>query len=326
LTLAVAIGGLDVFAQTEPIRGTVVDSKGAPLNGVRVVLRSPSSPDPIEEHTSDKDGAFAVSAEHFRPGNELQLQLDGYDELVVAIGGQHLVVSKIQLTMTRAAKVTDDMPPAAQATTTEEPSLSELYEVPEERKRAVEAYNKAVAMYEDNQIEDKTEAIQKFRQAASMDPTFAEPQRVLLSLAMKNQNWAEASRHAEGLIRIDPDDYEAIRALYLSLVILRHFDRVGPAALRLIAADPNATKFVADHAQAFLDNSQWRMARALYEVLAKVFPDQAEVWLKLGYCCASLGDNAAARAAFEAFLRFAPEDHPDLQAVEDLLSSMEEGQ
>ena len=77
---------------------------------------------------------------------------------------------------------------------------------------------------------EKKEALMMIRQSASLDPTFAEPLIMLSRLAMKSQNWAEASRYSEDLIRIDPNDVDAVRTLYFSMVIMRHHIRIGEAA------------------------------------------------------------------------------------------------
>jgi tetratricopeptide (TPR) repeat protein len=309
--------GAMASAQGELYRGTVVDHRGRPLTGVQVVLRTAPGADPIEQHTTDRDGAFAVTADKLRPGRELHLSLDGYDDLVVAIEARHLVVTSIRLTMKRAERISETEPPPALIE--QQPTARPSYLMPDDRKKAIELYNEAVKEFDDAKSDetDKRRAAElKFREAASLDPTFPDPHRVLLRLAMKRENWAEVSRYADDLIRIDPEDVEACRTLYLSLVVLRHHHRVGEAAKRLIEADPETITTVDEHARTFYENEIYVMARALFEALAEIQPRSPSPWLNLGLTCAAMGDVEATVLSFEVFLEVAPEDHPNRESVE----------
>ena len=96
---------------------------------------------------------------------------------------------------------------------------------------------------------------------------------------------------------------------------MRHFKRVGEAAKRLISIDPEKIADVESHAEEFFKNKIFVMARALYQALTEVAPDMPNAYLNLGISSAALGDVEATRAAFETFLRLAPEDHPDIETV-----------
>ncbi len=199
-----------------------------------------------------------------------------------------------------------------------------------QRKKAVELYNKGVEAWEDaKSAEDamerreKKEALLMIRQSASLDPTFVEPLKFLSSLALQHQGWAEASRYSEDLIRIDPNDLDAIRTLYLTMVIMRHHLRIGEAARRLAKADPDTVASIEEHAQTFFKNEIYLMARAMYEALTEVSSDPVNAYLNLGVCCASLGDVEGTRAAFEAFLELAPADHPDIESVRIDLAALD---
>ena len=321
--VALASAGRPALSQNAQIQGLVVDDKDNPLRGVHVVLQSPSLPDPIEEHTTDNMGGFSLDAGNVRPGREIHLRLDGYVDFVLPIGAQHLVVAKIQLTMTRSERLAEAAPPSRRAPKPTPVPSRELL-MSDDRKRAIQLYNEGVEEFEeadDNEAKKKA-AEQKFRQAASIDPTFAEPHRLLLRIAIKQKNWAGASRYADDLIRIDPNDNEAIRTLYLALVLLRHFDRVGDAAVLLAKTDPETVSTIEEHAQTFFENDLYVMARALYQALTEIYPKSPDAYLNLGLCCASLGDVEGTRAAFEVFLEVAPKDHPNYDTVKADLASL----
>ncbi|MEX1309805.1 MAG: tetratricopeptide repeat protein [Candidatus Sulfomarinibacteraceae bacterium] len=325
ITLVIAaVAGL-ASAQTEPLHGTVINKSDTGISSVQIVVRSPSEPTPTAEVTTDEDGTFTIPMESLRPGYEIHLHKDGYDDVVVPISPAQLIVADLRIVMQATRK---DPPPAKpSATPTPPPSLV----TSEARKKAVELYNKGIEAWEEaksaddkGEIEERQAALQMIRQSASLDPTFAEPLIVLSRLALKNQNWAEASRYSEDLIRIDPNDIDAVRTLYLCMVVMRHHHRIGDAARRLVALDPNTIDSVEDHALAFFNNEIYVMARAMYEALTEISPDPANAYLNLGLCCAALGDVEGTRAAFEAFLEHAPEDHPSIESVKNDLAALDE--
>ena len=313
-------------AQPEPVRGIVTDRHGQPLAGVEVELRTPDAADPVERATTDREGAFRLTADEIRPGRELHLRRTGFTELVLPLTAQHLVVSRIELTMTREVAIgaepaqLDDKP-AGRA----DPGTVEL--MGDQRRRAIVTYNEGLTKYEKgdrtNDEALQEEGVQLLRESAALDPTFAESHRLLARLAVKHRNWAEASRYAEDLLRIEPDDSEAIRTLYLSLIVSRHHIRIVDAAKRLITADPNSIDTVEEHARTFFANGNYVMARALYQALAEVSDDRANASLNLGICSAALGDVEATRSAYETFLELAPDNHPDLETVKKDLAALE---
>jgi cytochrome c-type biogenesis protein CcmH/NrfG len=313
-----------VFAQTEPLRGTVFNKTDNPIKNVEVVLRTADAAEVIDEQITDEDGGFTIPMESLRPGYELHFRKDGYNDVTLPITPQQLVVASISVVMqpTFVAPSSQRVNP----TPTPPPSLV----IPEQRKKAIELYNKGVAAWEKaksasdaNEPAEKKAALMMIRQSASLDPTFAEPLIMLSRLAMKNQNWAEASRYSEDLIRIDPNDIDAIRTLYFSMVIMRHHIRIGDAARRLAKADPNTIASIEEHALAFFQNEVYLMAKAMYEALTEISPDPVNAYLNLGLSCAALGDVDGTRAAFEAFLERAPADHPYIETIRQDLAALD---
>jgi len=325
MAVAIFAAARSTLAQVEPLLGTVINKAEEPLDEVQVVLRSPDSTDAIEEHMTDKDGAFSIPMENLRPGYEIHLQKDGFQDVVLPINPHQLVVAKIRIIMLRTRSEPSPKPTPRKTRATESEAV--WYTSPADRReRAIRLFNDAVAKFEED-VADKdaarTAAEQMFREAASIDPNFPDPLRILNRLAIKRQNWAEASRYSEALIRIDPTDEEAINNLYVSLVIMRHFKRVGEAAKRLISIDPDKIAFVVTHAEEFFKNKIYIMARALYQALTEVAPDMPNAYLNLGICSAALGDVEATRAAFETFLQLAPEDHKDTETVRLELAALD---
>jgi tetratricopeptide (TPR) repeat protein len=321
--MAIVVPGGSALAQPENVKGVVTDGEGRPVAGVGVELRATNEDTPIVQTTTNRDGEFELDANEIRLGRELALHLDGFDDVVLPITPQHMVMSRLELVMKKSVTVevsTPDVP------VPERSPRSHPVAVSEQRERAIRMYNDAVEQY-DKATKDKTEpdqlaAEQKLREAAAIDPNFPEPHRMLARIALKRHDWAVASRYAEDLLRIDPNDEEAVRTVYLCLVITRNHYRVGEAAKRFAMVDPGSIPTIEEHAQAFYTNGQYPMARAMYEALVEVSADQVTAYLDLGICCSALGDSEGARAAFETFLKLAPENHPDIAMVRDQLAKL----
>ncbi len=312
------------FAQAEPLRGTVINNVEKPIKDVEVLLRAPGESEAIDEQITDDDGKFAIPMESLRPGYELHFHKNGYADVTLAISPQQLVIADISVIMQSTFTAPAANP--ARATPTPAPSLA----LSAQQKKAIELYNKGVEAWEEaksasdaDEPREKKEALMMIRQSASLDPTFAEPLIMLSRLAMKSQNWAEASRYSEDLIRINPNDIDAVRTLYFSMVIMRHHIRIGEAARRLAKADPSTIGSIEEHALAFFQNEVYLMAGAMYEALAEISPDPVNATLNLGVCRAHLGDVEGTKAAFEAFLEIAPEDHPDIESVRNDLAALD---
>lgn len=322
------------FAQSEPLRGTVVNNSDMGIRNVQVVLRASSDDAAIDTTTSDDDGNFSIAMESLRPGYEIHLHKDGYEDVTLPISPQQLVVANIKIIMQpnqieAPKKVAGSRPNEVKPTPVSASAPAPSLVTPGARNKAVALYNKGVEAWEEaksasdaNEPEERRKALQLIRQSASLDPTFAEPVIMLSRLALKDRNWAEASRYSEDLIRIDPNDIDAVRTLYLCMVIMRHHHRIGEAALRLTNLDPSTVDSIEEHAQTFFKNEIYVMARAMFEVLTEVSPDPANAYLHLGLCCAALDDIEATRAAFEAFLELAHENHPSIESVRSDLATL----
>lgn len=312
-------GSRVAIGQSEPLRGTVVTSAEHGVKDVHVVLRAPGSDEAIEEQTTDEEGQFTLAMENLRPGYEIHLHKDGYQDLVVPVKPQQLVVANIKAVLEPIKRQ-----PRVKPTPTIVPTLATA----KQRERAVVIYNEGVTMWEEDKDEPakKKEAMLKIREASSLDPDFLEPIVMLSRFAMRSQSWAEASRYSETWIRLDPNSLEAVGNVYYCMVITRNHQRIGDAIRRHVALDPKSVTAVNEHAQTYYTNENYLMAKAMYEALAEILVDPTAAYLNLGACCIHLDDVEGTRAAFEAFLEVAPEDHPQRETVKQDLAAIDAGE
>lgn len=316
---AVVAGGRIAFGQIEPLRGTVVTSADHGVKGVHVVLRKPDGGEAIETQITDEEGRFNLAMEHLRPGYEIHLHKDGYNDLVLPVKPQQLVVASITAVLE---------PIRRQPTVKPTPTMAPTLATAKLRERAVVMYNEGVTMWEEDKDEPakKKEAMLKIREAASLDPDFLEPIVMLSRFAMRSQSWAEASRYSEAWVRLDPNSLEAVSNIYYCMVITRNHQRIGEAIRRHVALEPDSVAAVNEHAQTYYTNENYLMARAMYEALAELLVDPTAAYLNLGACCIHLEDPECTKKAFEAFLEVAPEDHPHRETVEQDLAALNAGE
>ncbi|MEE4273728.1 MAG: hypothetical protein V2I67_18780 [Thermoanaerobaculales bacterium] len=316
LFLVVGIGGAE--GQPEPLEGSVVNTAESAVKDARVVLREPGGDTFIEEHTTDEDGRFTLRMEHLRPGLELHFSKPGYEDLVVPVGPQHLVMATVEVVM---QPIPLAAPPRPTATPLPTLATAEL------REKAILTFNQAVELWEESEgLSQKQDALRMVRQAASLDPDFVEPLIMLSRYAMKSQKWAEASRYSEAWLRIDPNSLEAAGNVYYCMVIMRHHLRIGDAIRRLVALDETSIDLVTEHAEAYYTGRNYLMAKAIYETLTDLLVDPTGAYLNLGTCCIQLEDVECTRSAFENFLEIAPEDHPHRETVENDLAILNAGE
>ena len=121
IAVLIAAGAGLASAQTEPLHGTVINKADNGVSSVLIVVRSPSEPTAIVEVTTDEDGKFTIPMESLRPGYEIHLHKDGYDDVVVPINPAQLIVADLRIVMQATQK---DPPPARpSADPTPTPSL-----------------------------------------------------------------------------------------------------------------------------------------------------------------------------------------------------------
>ncbi|HOC44909.1 MAG TPA: hypothetical protein PKJ99_18010 [Thermoanaerobaculales bacterium] len=217
-----------------------------------------------------------------------------------------------------AAAVTDDQ---GTATPPQESTAAEGEPSPAERRdAAIALFNEGVTAL---QSDDLTTANMKFLAANQADPEFPEPYRALAATAAEAGNWPSAARWAEGLLRFEPANIEAMRTVYFSHLMTGNVGGARSSARRLITADAASLPDVLDHGTTFLSNNDFAMARALLELVTEADASQTDALFSLGVSSNGLGDREAARAAFTRFLELAPPDHPDAAAAREMVRFLE---
>ena len=143
------------------------------------------------------------------------------------------------------------------------------------------------------------------------------------------QEDARQSRITEllGQLRVDPEDVDTLTELadlYLASGTQADRNAAQPLLLLLAALEPDDTDAFEKLARAYLQSGQPDDAAAVVDRIEAIDPASVEIPFFRGLIARQRGDDAAARAAFEAFLQAAPDDARG-SMVRGLIAELEPG-
>ena len=214
----------------------------------------------------------------------------------------------------------DDPPPAVQEGTeknsAEEPETEIEGEESAARQEAIPVFNEGVAALE---AEDMPTALENFLKASEIDPDFPEAWIAAAAIAMELKNFQVAADAAEEILRLQPDNADAVGTAYFAELMIGDIDRLIPSARRLADANPElVSNQMLQHAQVLFDDNELVGSKALLEVILEREPELAPAYFQLGLTCNMLGDVECAKPALRKFLEIAPDD-PDAATAQSLI-------
>jgi tetratricopeptide (TPR) repeat protein len=186
----------------------------------------------------------------------------------------------------------------------------------EARQEAIPVFNQGVAALE---AKDMAAAFEFFVKATEIDPDFPEAQIATAAVAMELENFQVAADAAEEILRLQPENNDAIGTAYFAELMIGDMDRLIPSARRLADANPElVSNQMLQHAQVLFDDNELQGSKALLEVILEREPELAPAFFQLGLTCNMLGDVECAKEALAKFLEIAPDD-PDAATAQSLL-------
>jgi len=202
------------------------------------------------------------------------------------------------------AVIAEDPPTAAEGP--EGPKTEGEVETSEARQEAIPVFNEGVAALE---AKDLPTALEHFLKASEIDPDFPEAQIATAAVAMELKNFQVAADAAEEILRLQPDNVDAVGTAYFAELMIGDIDRLIPSARRLADASPElVSNEMLQHAQVLFDDNELAGSKALLEIIVEKEPDLAAAYLQLGLTCNMLQDTTCAIEALAKFLELAPDD------------------
>ncbi len=214
----------------------------------------------------------------------------------------------------------DDPPSTAQAeaenNSADEPEAEVEGEESAARQEAIPVFNEGVTALE---VQDMPTALDRFFEATKIDPDFPEAQIATAAVAMELKNFQIAADAAEEILRLQPDNTDAVGTAYFAELMIGDIDRLIPSARRLADANPElVSNQMLQHAQVLFDDNELAGSKALLEVILEREPELAPAYFQLGLTCNMMGDVECAKQALRKFLEVAPDD-PDAATAQSLL-------
>ena len=277
------------------VNGTVTDINGNPLRGVEVSAIAEGGDDLTSAQTK-KNGKFSI-------------KLDDFDLMY-------------NLTFTKAdfEPGSVEFVPGSEELSPLDVTLALVGEISAAREKAIPVFNEGVTALETG---DKAAALENFRQASEIDPDFAEAAAATAAIAMELEDFAAAADAAENLVRLHPDDVDAMGTAYFAELMLIDIERLIPSARRLADANPEVvSNQMVQHATVLFDNNEFAGSRSLLEIVIEKAPEDTAAYLQLGLVCNMAGDPACAKDALKGYLEIAP-DGPDAATARSLLEYLQ---
>lgn len=301
LTLAFT-GALQAGSEGRVI-GTVVDEKGTPLEGAKVLVTRLGANYKLEK-TSDKKGQVTL------------LILDASQEYQVRVEkpGYKPFEGPIQPRMEDTMRLTFNLVKDAPAPTPETKELSG-------NDQAILAYNDGVTALRNGDI---GAAAPKLEQAASLDPNLAEAHAALAEVYLEMKRNGEALAAADRYLALRPGDSRGLRARYDALKAAGDEEKAREALKALGAGakdEETAVRFFNQGAE-MARSGNLDEAANFFQKVVEIAPTEAK-FAKAHYV---LGLNLAkdeskkaeARQHLESFLKLAPDD-PDAKTAQEML-------
>ena len=187
------------------------------------------------------------------------------------------------------------------------------------REEAKRIHNEGVGL---EKIGEEKEAFAKFQEALELDPGF-EPALVgLATSGLKLGRAAEAAAAAETLLKLNPQNAEALRIRYNAALKLKDEAKVVEALRGMAAVDPTAARdglFLL--ASGSFDKDDAAKAKERLRYALQIDPSHARSHYLLGLILMREGAKQEARTHLERFLQLAPGD-PDTATAREALTHL----
>jgi len=307
----IASGGTSVT-----IRGTVTDFEGNALPGVEVSANGEGSEIVVTASTK-KNGKFSIKGLDSDVIYNLSFEKEGFGVATASLRPDPDDPQTITVTLPTVGEASPEgSAPATTAAATVSGAPDPAQEIAEARRAAIPVFNEGVTALE---AEDLPAALVHFSKAAEIDPDFPEAWNATAAIALELKDFEIAADAAEEILRLQPNNANAMGTAYFAELMIADIDRLVPSAQRLADASPEmVSNEMLQHAQVLFDTNELVGSRALLEIILEREPELAPAYYQLGLTCNMQGDVECAKEALGKFIELAPDDS-DAATAQSLL-------
>jgi tetratricopeptide (TPR) repeat protein len=288
LVLAVGLGAPAMAQSTGMVKGKVVDAKGQPVEGAAVLIEFTEGVNRKNETKTNKKGEF-IQIGLFPGTYKVSASKEG-------VGTQSF--DNVRVRIGNAAEVNFQLSPQS--------GLSD-----DDKKRTA-ALQGALTTGEALLKEGKSdEAIAKFNEAIAVLPTCHVCYYFIGTAHAQKQQFTESEASFKKAIEIKADFAEAYNGLASAYNSQKKFDEAAAASAKAAelsgASGGGASAGAVYNQGVVLWNAQkFAEAKVQFEKAVSIDPSMADAWYQLGMANLNTGDMNGAVAAFEGYLKAAP--------------------
>lgn len=292
--LLLVLAASSAFAGTQGrVTGKVVDSAGAPVEGVTITVTTPSIRNFKITVSTKKDGSYGFIVNDATFPYDLKFEKEGFATAEVTKKKFSVVeITIVNQTMLKAseAPVAKGAAPAAPAA----PSSSDL---------ATTAYNEAVDLLNAG---NKDAAEAKLQEAVGKNPDLPQAWRALAVIAYGKKNWAKALEYGQKTLDLDP----SMTNLYGMMVdsAEKAGDKTAAAAWRkkYDEANPDSPELLYNKGIDAYNKNKMKDAEVSLLKAVEVKPTFALAHFWLGMTSFNLNKKAQAKEHLEKYLELDP--------------------
>jgi tetratricopeptide (TPR) repeat protein len=284
VSAALSLGGT-AAAQQARVQGLVKDGGGAPLEGVKVTITTPSNTRFRLELTTNKDGKWGAILVNAVPPYTYRFEKAGYlpsrETRKVGIGSVENFATVLY---------------------SQEQAIAEG-KVEVKQDPFVEAYNGAVEKY---QAKDYPAALAKAEEATRLGPDRSNAWVLAAKMAAAANVWDKAVADGEKALTLDPD------ATDLYGLLAEGYRRKGDEARaaeyekKYAAANPDNPDILYNRAVDLYNKGDFKGAEPVLRKVLEIRPDSAKAHFLLGMACVNLNQIPEMKTHLKEYLKLDP--------------------
>jgi tetratricopeptide (TPR) repeat protein len=273
--------------------GTVTDSSGAPLEGVTVIVTTPSLRTLKLTNKTDAKGRYSMVLNDCTMPYHVSFEKDGF----VTAGEDKKIPINDQGTVDMKLLKTSEARPAAGAAAVAGAAA------PSGSEQAVLAFNAGVDAINAG---DKATAEAKFQEAVKKNPDLPAGWQALANLAYEKKDWAKTIEYGEKALDLDP----SLTNLYPMMADAAKASGDKKAAAewsaRYAEANPDSPDILYNKGIEALNKKNMKEAEAMFAKAVEAKPDFANAQFYLGLASFNLNHKASAKEHLQKYLELEP--------------------
>jgi tetratricopeptide (TPR) repeat protein len=272
-------------AQQARVQGVVRDAAGAPLEGAKVTITTPSNTRFKLQVTTNKDGKWGTILGNAVPPYTYLFEKAGYlpwqETRKVGIGSVEsfstVLYTQQQAVATGKVEVKKDP--------------------------FVETYNEAVERYG---ARDYPAALAKAEEATKLGPDKANAWALAAKMAAAANEWNKAVDYAQKAVALDPEATDLYGILAQGYRAIGESAKAAEYEKKFAAANPDNPDILYNQAVALYNTGDFKGAEPVLRRVLEVRPESAKAHFLLGMTCVNLNKIPDMKTHLQEYLRLDP--------------------